>query len=367
MFNSLLLLFFLSTWQYYTQNDFGSRAMGFGGTIPSEIIVPEDASLNPAALAYLNNAIISMSVQGDQGEVYSGNKVAFETSEILPSYVGVAFPVKGKYGFSLSVSIPYNEYESTQWIEETTIQHPEGTGRFYRFIWLKRFYAFNTTMAFTIKKKLSIGINLAWLFENSRQAVKYSSGDSLNYDISLSEQFGIEPTIGIEYKINELSAVILNIKKGFTKGHYNAYNISEDKIEIPEEETLPLSLSFGFSARLTRNIVINNSMDYINWERVTYKYNGESNNPDYLRDVFRSHFGLEYRLSTASYRIGIYEDPSSLNTSVKRDQIFLTAGAMYYFGNFSINIALTTSRLIKSQEKKEDNIYLSLIYGKKVK
>lgn len=110
----------------------------------------EDASLNPAALAYLNNAIISMSVQGDQGEVYSGNKVAFETSEISPSYVGVAFPVKGKYGFSLSVSIPYNEYESTQWIEETTIQHPEGTGRFYRFIWLKRFYAFNTTMAFTI-------------------------------------------------------------------------------------------------------------------------------------------------------------------------------------------------------------------------
>ncbi len=373
MINPLFILLSISAWEYCWQNDYGARTMGAGGAIPTEIVELENANLNPAGLTGLNNLLFSIGCQKKDGVVYSffePEEVIYETSEFLPSYVGVAFPFGENYALSFSLSIPYKKRETSSWWEETTVEHPEGTGRYLRLVETKRFYAINTSAAWMMNERLSIGMNLAWLLENYRFAIEYKDSKADNDDRLCSEQFGIEPTLGIQYEVDSFFTIVTNIRKGFVKGHYNRYHIEYDTNhlivektgEIPEEETLPLIFSFGFGAKASNKIFINFSGEFIGWEGVTYKYDGDSDNPDFLRNVIRRHMGIEFRLSSAAYRIGLYTDPCPLNTLVKRDQVFLTAGAGYEFGHLRFDLAVTSSRLISPQEKEGSNLFLSMTY-----
>ena len=370
MFNCLVILIFMSAWEYYLQNDYGARTMGSGGVIPTEVVELENIPFNPAGLTGLNNLLFSIGCQRKDGEVYSffdSDEVIYETSEFLPSYIGVAFPFGKNYALSFSLSIPYKKRDADFWMEETTPEHPEGTGRYMRVIWAKRFYAINTSAAWMVNERLSIGMNLAWLLENYRCSIEYKDSEADNVSWLWSEQMGIEPSIGIQYEVNSFFTIVTNIRKGFVKGHYDQSVMDYETnhlivIETTEEETLPLIFSFGFCAKASNKIFINFSGEFINWEGVTYKYDGDSDNPDYLRNVIRGHMGIEFRLSSAAYRIGLYTDPCPLNTLVKRDQVFLTAGAGYEFGPVRFDLAVTSSRLTNPVEKKETNIFFSTTY-----
>ncbi|MCK4527172.1 hypothetical protein KAW18_07350 [candidate division WOR-3 bacterium] len=375
MFNCLVILIFMSAWESYLQNDYGARTMGAGGVIPTEVVELENIPFNPAGLTGLNNLLFSIGCQRKDGEVYffsifsifESDYILYETSEFLPSYIGVAFPFGKNYALSFSASIPYKKRETSSWWEETTVEHPEGTGRYLRLVETKRFYAINTSAAWMVNERLSIGMNLAWLLENYRFAIEYKENKADNESRLCSEQFGIEPSIGIQYEVDSFFTIVTNIRKGFVKGHYDQSVMDYETnhlivIETTEEETLPLIFSFGFCAKASNKIFINFSGEFINWEGVTYKYDGDSDNPDYLRNVIRGHMGIEFRLSSAAYRIGLYTDPCPLNTLVKRDQVFLTAGAGYEFGPVRFDLAVTSSRLTNPVEKKETNIFFSTTY-----
>jgi len=364
------------SWSSYFQNDFGARTIGLGGTLPTGITELESIHLNPAGLTQIDNLLVSIGCKLTEGEVYfpsDPDKILFKTSEFLPTFTCVAFPIRKNYFLCISLSIPYKKRVAPDWTEETTPDSPEGTGRDFRIIDTKRFYALNTSLAWKLKKKLSVGIGLSWLLEQYTSCLQFRNNNIDNLDWKQSQQIGVEPILGLLYEINNSFTMGTSLRKGFVRGHYKLTYIegesendtvyfTEQIREMPEEETLPMIVSSGFGYKVSRRLLLNFSLEFIGWSGVSHKLNGKSDNPDYLKDVFRLHCGGEYKLSTTAFRVGFYTDPYPFKTEAKRDQVFLTAGLGFEFKSITLDLAATSSRLIVPSEKRENNYLLSLTY-----
>jgi long-subunit fatty acid transport protein len=357
MLNSLVLLMLISWWESYLQNDFGARTVGSGGTSVSETNGLESIHWNPGGLTQMDSPVISVECQFTDGEMYwsgitcsDSQRVLFETTEFLPSFVGVGLPIRKNRFLCISLSIPYKKRETGGWSEETTTEEPSGTGRYFRGVVTKRFYALNTALAWMWGRKLSVGVNLAWLLERHRVSIQYRGSDTDNCDYLLSKQIGIEPGIGLQYKVDKSLTVGAVLKKGLVSAHC-------------KEETLPLLGSLGFGCRLHRQLFLSFSSEFINWSGVTHRFDGTLDAPDYLRNVSRSHLGIEYKLSSVALRIGCYGDPYPSDVRAK-DQVFLTGGIGFEIASVRLDFAVASSRLIKSGEREEDIFLLSLTYEK---
>ncbi|MCK4329341.1 outer membrane protein transport protein [candidate division WOR-3 bacterium] len=376
MFNSLVILILISSWNSYFLNDSGARTMGLGGGLMPAINELESTSFNPAGLTQIDNLLVSIGCKLTDGEVYfwsEPDRILFKTSEFLPTFVGVAFPIRENSNLCISLSIPYKKRQTSDWFKETTPIHPEGTGRYYRIIESKRFYALNTSFAWKLKENLSVGIGLSWLLEQYRSSLQFRNNNTYNHDWIQSQQMGIEMILGLLYEINNSFKVGTSLRKGFVRGHYNQtymkaksenklINFTKQTSEMPEEETLPLMVSLGLGYQVSRRLLLNFSLEFIGWSGVSHKLNGKPDIPDYLKDVLRLHYSAEYKLSTIALRIGLYTDPYLFEADAKRDQVFLTAGLGFEFKSIILDLAATSSRLIVPSEKRENNYLLSLTY-----
>lgn len=374
---NLLVILIIGTayWTPYFQNDFGTRAMGMGGVYT--VVQSNAVCWNPAGMVDDKKFSISVENKIVDGEAYGNNPedTLLYISEILPSFIGFTCRIKG-VNIGISGAIPYENHQVAKWEEETTTEHPEGTGIYRRTTYNNRFYALNTAIGYAVNRKLSAGLNTAWMLKNYRYGVEYS--DSEKTDELLQSEKGVEFTLGLQYSFNQFVKMGVVAKKGNLTGYENTkvYTMNPDETihrsteKNRIQETLPLVVSVGCLFNPIPGLYLAYDVSYLNWKSVSFKYEDSSDTLDYLRDVTKCHMGAEYSIiKNVALRIGVYSDPSQFITELGREQFFLTGGIGLQYRDLSLDVAVASSRIItehlpgRQPGMKGTNLYTSLSYG----
>ncbi|OYD14214.1 hypothetical protein CH333_08745 [candidate division WOR-3 bacterium JGI_Cruoil_03_44_89] len=348
-----------SNWSFYNRNDIGAKAIGMGGSFVGIADDPTAVYWNPAGLVQINKLTVLAAAEISEGEVFytwerkTTPNLLYETSHYFPSYIGFVIPTE-KTVWCISEYIPYDLYAIVRDMEETTPEHPEGTGNKFDTMDYTRFYTTTVSMAYKMNPYVSVGINLNYFFKRDGIITDYKKGKDRSYITESGHGFGGD--IGILCKPHE------NLGVGFVM-KYNLLPIKGIIGGTKVEETLPLFIGAGISARVLPKILLNADINFTKWSGISFKWGEESANPEYVRDIFQQRIGLEYLMrDNLALRIGLYNEPSPLTTGVRRDQIFLTGGMGLVYKHFELNLALASSRLINPKDKKETNLIFSLTY-----
>jgi long-subunit fatty acid transport protein len=362
----------------YFQNDYGASSIGIGGgpiTLNGKI---EYISYNPASLAKINKTMVLLGMQNINGERYTvfdydgDTVITYKQSEFLPNITGIAIPLNGKFSLGIIAAIPYRMQHLSEWEEERTVEEPEGSGIYYRWIESKKIYSLNIATACRYSDKLSLGLNLSFLYE------------IYNYGIECSENvdqvpntsgilFGVETCFGFQFKINEYFALGSVVRKGILKGnHYFSYFNFEDgqPVEVrdrkSEKETLPFIIIAGFNIKFTDNLLLNQAIEFIRWEGAKNVLEEDPKPIDYYnpRNVWRFHEGIEYKMTSHFVlRLGFYTNPYPFRSPDSYwDQVFLTSGIGIKLSHFELDFSVAASDIIRSTLKKENQLFFTLSY-----
>ena len=226
----LIILTFLP----YFQNDFGASSVGIGGgpiTLNGKI---EYISYNPASLAGINKTMALLGVQYISGERYTVFEYDEDTifinkqSEFLPNIIGFVVPLIDNFSLGFTAAIPYRMQRLSEWQEERTIEEPEGSGIYFRYVESKKIYSLNIATAWGYSDNLSLGLNLSFLYERYNYGIEYSENGDQVPNIA-GRLFGVEPCFGFQFQINDYFTLGGVVKKGVLKGnHYFSYFTLED-------------------------------------------------------------------------------------------------------------------------------------------
>jgi long-subunit fatty acid transport protein len=228
-----------------------------------------------------------------------------------------------------------------------------------------RFYAFNPIISYKIKENLSVGLNFAILAKKYDVYSYYNTPDDPIYAERHGLYFGIEPNLGIQYKLNEVFRIDAAIKKGFVQGKENwtnkEYSIDE---EYSIKEILPLIASLGTQINITPQLTINNAAEFFHWKGESFYVDGEKEEASHHgENVFRINMGGEYKIkSKYALRLGISDFFSSFSNIIGRDQIFLMGGIGVDFGKLKVNFAVSNNSLISNGYEETNNFHLSIAY-----
>jgi len=338
--------------QYYYINDFANPIIASGNI--------ENACWNPTAI----NGVESLSFAGSA--VYTngnfitilGEDYKYKTSEFLPELLGVAFPLKEKFSLGLLFSVPYKDSYNSPWLP---VMPEDSVSSSLKL----RFYAFNPIISYKIKENLSVGLNFAILAKKYDVYSYYNTPDDPIYAERHGLYFGIEPNLGIQYKLNEVFRIDAAIKKGFVQGKENwtnkEYSIDE---EYSIKEILPLIASLGTQINITPQLTINNAAEFFHWKGESFYVDGEKEEASHHgENVFRINMGGEYKIkSKYALRLGISDFFSSFSNIIGRDQIFLMGGIGVDFGKLKVNFAVSNNSLISNGYEETNNFHLSIAY-----
>lgn len=370
----LIILTFLP----YFQNDFGASSVGIGGgpiTLNGKI---EYISYNPASLAGINKTMALLGVQYISGERYTVFEYDEDTifinkqSEFLPNIIGFVVPLIDNFSLGFTAAIPYRMQRLSEWQEERTIEEPEGSGIYFRYVESKKIYSLNIATAWGYSDNLSLGLNLSFLYERYNYGIEYSENGDQVPNIA-GRLFGVEPCFGFQFQINDYFTLGGVVKKGVLKGnHYFSYFTLEDgqPVEVrdrkSEEETLPFVLISGFNIKVTDNLLLNHAIEFIGWEGAKNELEGDPKPIDYYntRNVWRFHEGIEYKMTSHFVlRLGLYSNPYPFNSPDSCwDQVFLTFGIGLNVGHFEFDFAVAASDILRSTLKKENQLFLTISY-----
>lgn len=332
--------------QYYEINDFSNPIIASGNI--------EYACWNPAAI----NGVESLSFAGsvvytngnfDISSIFDED-LNYKTSEFLPDFLGIVFPLNEKISLGFSFSIPYKYSDISSWFP---ILFP-ATEDSVKIGTTLRFYSFNPIVSYKIKENLTIGINPGILVKKYNEYAEYNSPDSSKREWN-GTYFGAEPNLGLQYQLNEISRIDLSIKKGFLQG-----TETWPGEEYTIKEILPLIASLGTQINMSPQLTINNALEFIHWQGRNLYVDGEKVERG-KDNVFRIHLGCEYKIkSKYDLRLGIYSNPNHI------EKIFLIGGIGAEFGRLKINIAASSSRFSPTgfslNEKETNNFHLSIAY-----
>jgi len=348
MFNIITILIISQpSIPYYEINDFSNP------TIASSNI--EYACWNPAAINDIESLSFAGSVAYTNGNFDISSifdeDLHYKTSEFLPEFLGIVFPLNEKISLGFSFSIPYKYSDTSSWFP---IQYPP-TEDSVKLGSALRFYAFNPIVSYKIKENLTIGINPGILVKKNNEYAEYNSPDSSKREWN-GTYFGAEPNLGVQYQLNETSRIDLSIKKGFLQG-----TETWPGEEYSVKEILPLIVSLGTQINMSPQFTINNAVEFIHRQGINFYVDGEKVELGKIRNVFRIHLGGEYKIkSKYALRLGIYSNPNHI------EKIFLIGGIGAEFGRLKINLAASSSRFSPTgfafNEKETNNFHLSIVY-----
>lgn len=335
--------------QYYEINDFSNP------TIASSKI--EYACWNPAAINDVESLSFAGSVVYTKGnfDVSSifDDDLHYKTSELLPEFLGLAFPLNEKISLGFSFSIPYKYSDTSSWFP---IQYPPAEDSI-KFGSALRIYAFNPIVSYKIKENLTIGINPGILVKKYNVYAEYNSADSSRRETN-GTYFGTEPNLGIQYQLNEASRIDFSIKKGLVQGKESDLWTAE---EYSIKEILPLIVSLGTQINISPQLTINNAVEFIHSQGRNFYVDGEKVELGETRNAFRIRHGGEYKIkSKYTLRLGIYSNSNHI------EKIFLIGGIGAEFGRLKINLAASSSRFsppgFTIDKKETNNFHLSIAY-----
>jgi hypothetical protein len=370
-----LALFVLGAGEYY-QNDLGGSSLGMGG-VPVGLSNSVECGLyNPAAFASAEKLNFFAGYKLTRGERVSVVMIG-DTSRLdyaFPDYLGITFPFGKDFFMSLSLSVPYMFAEQEE-LMFTIVDSsfPAGfTEALMESIEKERFYSLNPTVGKIIKGKASVGLSLALFWKRSSDSF---SNDIEGYEADVTlDKFGIEPCLGLQYKVNEYISVGGLVKKGFVKAYKERYYMNGPLLPVldtvtssDEDEGLPLVLGFGTGINLKDKMFLNLSIEYFLWELAYYEDYLDS---DDYRNVLRLHLGGQYKFNNfLSLSTGFYTEPSPININLSfnvdsYDQMFLTGGLGLDFGRVALNLSAASSALIKRDPslREENHFNLSVSY-----
>jgi len=319
----------------------------------------EYACWNPAAISDIKTFSFASGVVYTSGKLdlssFFGEDFNYKTSEFLPEFLGISFPLNKTISLGFSFSIPYKSSYTRPWVP-VLAPPTEDSSKISSAL---RFYAFNPIISYKLKENLTIGINPGILVKKYNAYLEYNSPDSSKRELANGKYFGIEPNLGLQYQLNKALRFDASIKKGFVQGKETSTTV-----EYSVKEILPLIASIGTKINITPELSINNAIDFIHWKGKCLYVDGEKEFSGEIRNVFRIHLGGEYKIkSKYALRLGIYNDPYKSSSSfAERDQIFLIGGIGAEFGKLKINVAASSSNLIATEEKETTNFHLSIAY-----
>ncbi|MCK4353047.1 hypothetical protein KAW65_06550 [candidate division WOR-3 bacterium] len=345
-----------SNWSFYNRNDIGAKALGMGGAFISVADDPTAVYWNPAGLTQIDKLTVLATGEFSKGEVYftwewdTIPELFYETSHYFYSLINVVLPTE-KVTWCISEYIPYDFYAICKGLEEYVENE---CLRKFDVIDYRRFYTTTVSMAYKMNPYLSMGINLNYFLKRYGIVNIYEDGEEHTYLIESGHGFGGD--IGILYKPHKNLGVGLVTK-------YNFLPIGGIIGGTKVEETLPLFVGIGISARASPKILLNADINFTKWNGISFKWGGELDNPENVQDMLQQRIGVEYFVKeNIALRIGLYNEPSLFTTGADRGQVFLTCGIGVKHKHFEFNTALASSRLINPKEKKETNLILSLTY-----
>ncbi len=332
---------------YYEINDFSNPIIASGNI---EYACWNPAAINDAESLSFAGSVVYTNGNYDISSIFDED-IHFKTSELLPEFLGLAFPLNEKISLGFSFSIPYKYSDTSSWFPN---QYPpaEDSAKFGSAL---RIFALNPILSYKIKENLTIGINPGILVKKYNEYVEYNSPDSSKREIN-GTYFGAEPNLGVQYQLNETSRIDLSIKKGFLQGTETRAS-EENSIK----EFLPLIAYLGTQIKITPQLTINNAVEFIPRQGRNFYVDGERIELNEINNFFKIHLGCEYKIkSKYALRLGIYSNPNHI------EKIFLTGGIGAGFGKLKINLAASSSRFstpgFTIDEKETNNFHLSIAY-----
>ncbi len=355
---------------YYQSNDIGGYSLGIGGAPVGLYNNIECGLYNPAAFAGAEKFNVFAGYKLTKGKMsFVGiPQDTASTDYAFPDYLGVAFPFKKDLFMSMSLSVPYMVAQQ----DSSTVTVPDSsTPDGFRSIPAEesdaiRFYSLNPTIAKKINGKFSVGLNIAVFWMRSSSSFKTADTVYSGYYYSL-DKYGIEPSLGLQYKANDIFSFGALIKKGFGKAYKENHSGTVSSAE--SGEGLPLVLGFGTGINIRNRIYMNLSGEYMHWKLA---YSGEAWDSDNFRNIIRIHLGGQYKLNDClSISAGFYTNPAPITFVTSPtfgedsyDQVFLTGGLGLDFGRIVLNLSASSSTLIKKEPslREENHFNLSVSY-----
>lgn len=287
------------------------------------------------------------------------------TGGFSPSLTGFTISLNERINIGLSYSLPYKMEQHTDWMEETSSEEPYGTGRYYRGIECKKIHSINGGTGVNINDKLSLGLNLSFLIINYKEGTEWKDE---NEDITSRMFYGVQPAVGFQYKINQDVTTGITIRKGYADGDYKEIFEIQNGDTIgrfySEDKTLPLFVSMGLNFQVNERLKILSSLDYTEWDGVSYQSSETVENPENADDVIRVHGGTEFKINKAfSTYLGVNFTPYQYGTAESDcDQIFISTGLGYNSKNIKTVLSISSSYILFPSLKKENKLYLTLTY-----
>lgn len=305
----------------------GLTAMGNTGV--AQITPFQINNLNPANLANipLNSLLYEIGVNGTYSTIKTSD-ISQNTTDFNFSHIAFAFPVIKNWGMSFGL-IPYSKVGYDIDIEnpvegsiDTFNTSIIGSGGLNNLYWGN---------GFKLHKKISIGIELSYLFGTIDEESWVLTDPIVNI-LDHNYYNGLKFKTGIHYTIPKLAGVKTTLGatievptqlKGTqtrsaykTIGGYQIY-LEQDTENNLNDFELPLTINLGMSNNITKNITTNFDYKKLWWEN-TNQYENSGTYTD--QSIYA--FGIEYKPSKGyrfssliKYRFGLNYNTGFLNIS----------------------------------------------------
>ncbi|SFZ93900.1 hypothetical protein SAMN05428642_103399 [Flaviramulus basaltis] len=373
-----LLLFFIVITQFsFAQNDTSTPYSLFGLGVENKTATGGLTGLGNTGIAQNNAEEINIYNPANLGNIqqksflyefgingmYSTlktDKISENTNDYNISHIAMAFPIKKNFGMSLGL-LPYTKVGYDIDIENTIegstqeyLSRITGSGGLNSFYWAS---------GFKIKEKLSLGLDISYLFGSINQETQI-------YYESLVSITDVNYYKGFKFKAGLQYSLIKKENKEFTLGAIielptsligdqtrNSYKESSSGVQLIIDEEIENELDnfelpflFGFGITTMLNKSITTSFDYkkLNWNDT----NQFQNNERYTNQSIYA-FGLEYLPTRNSkywdnvkYRFGMNYNTGFLSISDQKiDSYFASVGlGMPLSDKAKLNIAYSYGR-----------------------
>lgn len=328
--------------------------------------------INPASLRNYNKPAFGISYEFQTGieDGWIAKIGGHRIHDLYPGSAGFVYPYKN-LRIGLSFGQTYNWQLDFGRIPISTLEQPEGTGKYFEPVYKTRLYSYSLSAALTqdnlfADDNFSIGFRLtsnilkeheeilSQIGEGSADKISAAVGTIYKYNID-SDRY-IEAGISYEMPVElngeikiEGSDVIKNVFEGDTN-----YVVVE---KFALAGYVPGKVSLDYSFGLMKSFSILGSINYNYW-----KSDILTNYEDQLQLAGSLVFGVGSNLKAS---LGYYKTDFRLKEDYLRinnqlDAFYLTGGLVWSSDMYSIDIALADSHLISGEKRKQTIAKISL-------
>jgi hypothetical protein len=249
----------------------------------------------------------------------------------LPSFLAAGFPTSIGY-IQIGYARPYDEKMSTGEIPITTVEHPDGTGEYYRAIKEGAIHTAFAAVSFSPLDYASIGLTFGLDYIRQRSSIWTAWSLSSGYRYKVITGITVRPIVGIDFGLVARYAPPIDLN---VTDNSNLQVIGVPNYRIQARS--PLELELGMSIQMFSSLYIMVSLQHENWAKVF----------DNASSLWQIRLGTEYHaLSGCWLQLGYFTQSSPFpSQEAYLNQEFLTFGArICIIDSFELSLSYISSR-----------------------